>query len=264
MAQKKDTFDERMRLSDESSMLHWWPKIRGLDIPMPKTRILKLPRLNIYEIIGSKPCSDKMAKRLRKFITRLKKVAREVQQNEDDPVFMRSDQCSGKHGWENTCFVKSIDDIKKHLLALLEFNEMVGWTSFTDKAIVLREYIPLESSFVAFGGNMPVAKERRYFVRDDVVECRHEYWIEEAVRQGLESKNLPESEWLEQLRALNHQSNDEIELLTQYAEKVGKKIGDYWSVDFAKAKDGRWLLIDMARGELSYHVDGCPHAVVIE
>lgn len=264
MVQDEHSFDERMRLSEQSSMLFWWPKIQGLDIPMPKTRMLMLPKINIIEICGSKPCGDEMAETLRKFTEELKMIAREVQGNKDDPVFMRTDQCSGKHEWRYTCFVEVVNDIGKHLLRLLEYNEMVGWMSFTDKAIAVREFIPLESSFIAFHGQMPVAKERRYFVRDGVVECRHEYWIEEAIRQGLEGRNLPESIWLENLRALNHQSEDEIELLTRYAESAGKEIGDYWSVDFAKAKDGRWLLIDMARGELSYHVDGCPHAVVIE
>lgn len=264
MTEDDQRFEDRMRMSEESSMLFWWPKIQGLDIPVPKTRMLMMPKFNIFELIGSKPCSDEMAEMMRKFTVDLKLIAREVQRNKDDPVFMRSDQCSGKHEWKNTCFVEDVNDIRKHLLRLMEYNEMVGWMSFTDKAIAVREFIPLESSFVAFHGLMPVAKERRYFVRDGVVECRHEYWIEAAIRQGLEGMNLPESEWLHQLRALNQQSNYEIGLLTKYAESVGKELGNYWSVDFAKAKDGRWLLIDLARGELSFHVDGCPHAVVVE
>lgn len=37
------------------------------------------------------------------------------------------------------------------------------------------------------------------------------------------------------------------------AEKVAKRFEGYWSVDFARLRDGRWVLIDMALGEVSWH-----------
>ena len=32
---------------------------------------------------------------------------------------------------------------------------------------------------------------------------------------------------------------------------------DYWSVDFALGRDGKWYLIDMAAGEVSGHHPDC-------
>jgi hypothetical protein len=43
------------------------------------------------------------------------------------------------------------------------------------------------------------------------------------------------------------------------AETFGKRNPGYWSVDFARTRAGRWVLIDAARGEVSWHPDGCPH-----
>ena len=34
----------------------------------------------------------------------------------------------------------------------------------------------------------------------------------------------------------------------------------YWSVDYWKAKDGRWILIDMAEGEKSWHPSKCKYS----
>lgn len=261
-------FENRMQLSEQSSMLYWLPKIQGLDIPMPKTEILELPKWNIFDILGKEPWSTELEKVVNNFTTRLKEAAVNVQRHEASPVFIRTDQCSGKHEWRYTCFVENIHHIREHLFRLLENNEMVGWMSFTDKAIAVREYIPLESSYVAFHGQMPVAKERRYFIRDGIIECRHEYWVEDAIRCDMKhgkfdkitksiKPKMPESEWLPKLRELNRQTADEVKTLSGYALQVAEVLDGYWSVDFAKAKDGRWLLIDMARGELSYHLEDC-------
>jgi hypothetical protein len=103
---------------------------------------------------------------------------------------------------------------------------------------------------------MPVNPERRYFVENGKVICRHPYWIQEAVEKGTKPEKLPEN-WREIATAMNIQTQEEIKLLTGYAEQVSKVLDGFWSVDFCKAKDGRWILIDMANGELSWHPDDC-------
>lgn len=35
----------------------------------------------------------------------------------------------------------------------------------------------------------------------------------------------------------------------------------YWSIDFCKAKDGRWILIDMATGERTWHKEDCEYYI---
>jgi hypothetical protein len=43
----------------------------------------------------------------------------------------------------------------------------------------------------------------------------------------------------------------EVKLLSEYATEVASVLSDFWPVDFAHAKDGRWILIDMALGKES-------------
>ena len=57
---------------------------------------------------------------------------------------------------------------------------------------------------------------------------------------------------------------EEIELLTEHAKQVAEKFKGFWSVDFCKAKDGRWILIDMAIGEDSWHPKDCKFSRTIE
>ena len=64
--------------------------------------------------------------------------------------------------------------------------------------------------------------------------------------------NLPNN-WRSLLADLNHESKEEIKLLTDYAEQLGKYLSGYWSLDFAKGQDGNWYFIDAALGEQSWH-----------
>lgn len=48
-------------------------------------------------------------------------------------------------------------------------------------------------------------------------------------------------------------AEDEFGILGPYAASIGKRLGGYWSVDFALSQDGIWYLIDMAVGERSWH-----------
>jgi hypothetical protein len=49
------------------------------------------------------------------------------------------------------------------------------------------------------------------------------------------------------------ETEEEVELLSDYAQTIADAVDGYWSVDFCKAKDGRWIFIDMAVGEDSWH-----------
>jgi len=181
------------------------------------------------------------------------------------PLFVRTDKASGKHDWENSCYVASIERLWRNIYGVVEFNELADVFGLQPEALVFRRYIPLEATFKAFYGRMPVAKERRYFVRDGKVECHHPYWIEDAIGEWWERAKelvairsdklelLPEN-WKEILAELNRETDEEIELLTAYAEEIGRALGEgYWSVDFAKGKDGVWYFIDIAEGHRSWH-----------
>lgn len=238
----------RARLMSESSLLVWWPVVERLGIPAPKTVIVRLTEQELADL-QNELLDDTVVERVRKASLQF-----------GVPFFLRTDQASGKHDWKTSCFVSDLNQLWKNVYGVLCFNLVADMPfGLPFRCFVVREYIPLEAMFTAFAGEMPVAKERRYFLRQGKVECHHEYWVEGAVRQGMENSPIPESEWLPLWRILNTEDEEEVKTLTEIAERVGRNLGGYWSVDFAKAKDGRWLLIDMGRGELSYHKEGCPY-----
>ena len=226
---------------DKNSMLYWWPKVKELqaEIPMPKTIIINAGYAILAKCLDGEPLPIILKDRLWEAAGQL-----------GYPVFMRTDQASGKHEWQNTCFVRDEISLVQNLYNLIEWNECAGFLGLPYEAIVLRKYIPLEAPFKAFYGEMPVARERRYFVRDGQIICHHPYWPEDAIRfpRGQEPAG-----WRDLLRELNTEPEDEVALLSGYAAIIGRRLPGYWSVDFAKGQDGVWYFIDMAEGHRSWH-----------
>lgn len=231
-------------LDDKNSMLYWWPLVANVDVPKPATIIIPVNTRTLCEMLDGKPLPDDVQKKIYQAAHIL-----------GYPVFLRTDQASGKHFYRETCFVESKDKLMFNLYRVIEENECAGVFGLPYKAVVLREYIPLEAQFTAFWGELPIAKERRYFVRDGKVQCWHPYWPVEAVRQGMRRKDVPG--WESMLTEINREDPEEIELLTEYAEKIAQRLEGYWSVDFAKGRDGVWYFIDAAQGEDSWH-PACP------
>lgn len=230
-----------------SSLESWWPIIKELGIDVPKTKIVPLTNDQIRTL-----ANERVPPRV---VKKIKRAAEEF----GTPFFLRTDQSSAKHSWVSTCFVNSLNNLSKHIHEIVQFHMIADIFGIPFHSFVVREFIPLEAAFKAFDG-MPIAKERRYFIIGGKVQCHHEYWVEGAVKQGMAGKGVPEKEWFPKMEALNHEDEAEVEELTSIATMVAQKVKGYWSVDFAKAKDGRWLLIDMARGELSYHKPDCSFA----
>lgn len=244
------SFEERKKLGAESSMLVWFPKVKDL-LPCPRTVILPLTRGEVKHLFKStyeddpKPIDEGLQAKIREAAAQI-----------GYPLFMRSDQSSGKHDWEDTCYVKSEKDLLMHvrnLVAAHRDTDMFGGLDF--EALVFRKFLKLNSGFKAFQG-MPVSKERRYFVRDGQVVCRHPYWLEEAIL--FYGRKQPD-DWKLLLAAMNRESAEEVKELTAYALTFSAKNPGFWSVDFAQDEKGKWWLIDAARGEVSWHAAGCPN-----
>ncbi len=230
---------------NKTSLLYWWPRVKDLGIPVPVTHILPVCPTAFLDAMDGKPLPPSLVVRMRDTAKLL-----------GYPLFLRTDLQSGKHGWDKTCFVLDEYHLVNCAMNVAQENEM-GACFFgpSYSAFVFREFLQLEASFVAFYGNLPVNKERRYFIRAGEVICRHPYWPHDAVRGHTKDKK-----WRQKLGALNFESPEEIELLSRYARTVGTVMPEYWSVDFAMAKDGTWYLIDMALGDESFHWEGCPHS----
>lgn len=218
---------ERFKLAEESSLLKWFPVIEKLDIPVPKTFIVKVPTAP--------------------------ETIKDVAQKMGYPLFMKTDLIAGKHDWDDTCFVEKAEYLDGNILNLvseLEITDMEAGSPFN--ALIFREYIELDSKFRAFMG-MPVARERRYFINEGQILCHHPYWIESAIRFWRNTKE-PRN-WKDLLKDINTESKAEIDMLTQYAQMVADVFADDWAVDFAHSKDGVWYLIDMQRSQISWHPD---------
>lgn len=173
------------------------------------------------------------------------------------PLFIRTDLSSGKHLWKSTCYVEDGAKLIPNILRLCEANGTadIPGLSLQFEAIVFREFLDLAATFKAFRGDMPINRERRYFVRDGVVVCHHPYWPSNSL-----AGRTQEAEWQQKLAALNVEEKDEVALLTGYAQRAGRRLPGFWSIDFAQTKNGTWYLLDMAEGDRSFHWEGCKAA----
>ena len=224
---------------DKNSMLYWYPEIKHLGIPMPETEIVEVD----YDWSLFCDFVDGKNSVLEPYLKELHDKAKRI----GYPLFMRSDLLSAKHHWKHSCYVESEKDIIPHLRRIVEESYMADIIGLPVNAIVFREYIPLDVVFTAFYGEMPVARERRYFIKDQEVLCHHPYWIEDAIV----NPSIPD--WKEALKRLNTEDAKELITLSNIAHRVANEFDGYWSVDFARAKTGVWYLLDMALGADSWH-----------
>jgi len=232
----------KMKIMVESdSMLIWYPQVKDLPIPQPKTEILILDQKEL-DVLMNESVPDSVTKKVKALCDRI-----------GYPCFLRTDLASGKHSWKKSCFVDKPRGLWKHIFEVVSFNLCADILGLDFKAFAVREFIPMDSRFTAFYGDMPVNPERRYFIKDGKVVCHHPYWIEEA----MEDEPTSTPDWRSIAKEINTETEEEIKLLTSYAQMVAKEFDGYWSVDFCKAKDGRWILIDMATGVKSWHPKDC-------
>ncbi|RJQ07565.1 MAG: hypothetical protein C4551_06570 [Bacillota bacterium] len=259
-----------MRARDDrrNSMIYWWPRVKNLGIPVPRTEIVRLRPVTIDALSihrytrqpGDEPIAalcrwERAHRRVCRVLSRLGNAAYSIARS-GQPLFIRTDLSAAKHSYRETCYCDAVQYYPVHIYALAEAMDTADIMGLPWRAIVFREYIPLAARFTAFWGHLPIAPERRYFVRDGRVECRHPYWPAEALATRSNEARLP-ADWRDQLAEMNTETPEEVELLTGYAERVAAVLPGYWSVDFALAADGRWILIDMATGDDSWHPE-CP------
>lgn len=240
------SFDKRAKLVKDASMIKWWDAVKNLDIPMPKSIIIELTDEEKVEIQSSYRGTEISDSLLSKLGDRADEIGY--------PLFMRTDQTSCKHDWEDTCFIESRAVLKHKLRRLMEENSTLGMLGLPVDAIVFREYIPMATVFKAFHG-MPVNPERRIFAEGGKIIGNHAYWIEPAMRfrKGTEEP----SDWKEKLAKMNADIDVKEHLMLEDQAKIISKaltqeLGGAWSIDFCKGADGIWYFIDTAPSEVSW------------
>ncbi len=217
---------------DKNAIEYWYPKIQD-KIPTPRTVIVSVKRE-----------WDKTGNYLyipQKYVKEIIKQA----ENFTFPVFLRASDSSIKHDWKDTCFVKDKKDLNIHIQRIAnecECLDVFGGVPVSSFAI--REYIEMDSKFKFFWGELPINPERRYFIYNYKVICHHLYWTNESIKDGQYQTLLDE---------INDETDEERIKLNKYACIIATEFEGYWSIDFCRAKSGKWYCIDMAIGYESWH-----------
>jgi hypothetical protein len=248
-----------------NSALYWYPRIKGVKgASPPRTVIVRLEPGDALIL-----CSNQAEFRRNRGEEIDRALARFA-----FPVFLKTDELAAKHDWKETCFLERREDFYPHLRNLVYMSRMVDEKV---RAVLIREFLELEAPLTFFRGEMPVARERRYFVRGAEVVCHHPYWNKsvfrdeferddriterlsgpELKRRRLYPKRLRER-ILEEVGKLNEETEEEVSFLTGVAERAGMALGGEWSIDFARDREGVWHLIDCALAKDSWHPEGCP------
>lgn len=245
-----------LRLMEEkrkSCLSRWYPLIEDI-VPTPKTWFIK-SEVDLRELWD---CMTPEG--FNGLVLAIQHLAELI----GTPCFLRSGMTSNKHDWKNSCYLPNAEyeTVVNHVSNIVEF---AGMADLPMDVWVVRELLPTFSEFTAFYGNMPITRERRYFIKDGKILCHHPYWRAIAI----EGQGPSVSDWFERLSALNYEGDGqgddckEIIELTKLSEKVASVIEGFWSVDWLYTKNG-WYLIDMAVGESSYHWPDCPHNPYIQ
>lgn len=234
-------------LLTKPSMVYWWPRVKGLEVPMPKTVLIGVDPGKVYDMMGDAEVAGKWKEECR-----LIPELGEIQAAADElgyPVFLRTDMMAGKHDWVDTCFVRTASDLMGNIFRVAEATLACDMLGRPVLAFVVREFLEMMHYFTAFRGALPISAERRYFVQDGKVVCHHPYWPKAAIRRP------SVEDWEERLKKVSRETSPEVEMLTIYAQLISQKLPGYWSVDFCMSRDGTWYFIDCAPGAQSWHPD---------
>jgi len=238
---------ETIRHEDRTSMTYWLPKIEAAGLPVPKTILVELQEAamrEVWRVFDGKP----MGEAAQPFFEQIKAAADSL----GYPCFLRTSHTSGKHDWDNTCFLRDPGRIPRQVVKIIEYGECSSFFGPPHDWWAVREYLPVIPLAVCHGfSNMPVCREFRVFVNDATVQCWHPYWPLKALEQG--GAIAPDVAYVQLIEC-----KDEAGLL-ELAAKAGEACGGYWSVDIMDTERG-WCVTDMAEGAKSFHWESCKHA----
>lgn len=226
---------------------HWFPKIEAAGLPVPNTKIVRTGADLIHLLDGREPAGWD------EFITGLHRAVDDI----GAPCFLRTGQGSGKHQWQDTCYLRNAQRLKRHVAALVEWSECVQLIGLPYNVWAVREMLPTQpvTALLCYG-NMRLCREFRCFVDDGVVRCVHPYWPRESILQGMIETPVFFDELYDSLSEL---SGPEELRVRQLAGSAGKAVGGSWSVDILHTSKG-WYVTDMANAEQSFHWEGCEKA----
>ena len=219
---------------------HWYPALLDLGIPTPRTVIVELES-GLTEMCYGKQ-DQATESRIELSIAQITAACDQI----GYPCFLRTGLTSGKHDWEKTCHVPNRDSLPKHIYNIVEYSEMVDIVGLPSNVWAARERLPTAPLFTAFYGKMPITREFRLFVRDGKRDHIQAYWPPDSIERPSVGN------WEELLYVASHIADGELQYLTAQSERIGERLGGYWSIDWLETKDGQWFCTDLAEGDKSF------------
>ena len=183
------------------------------------------------------------------------------------PCFLRNDIMSGKHNWNDACYIEKPEDIEPHASDIMSLNLMMA-SELHSTAWFVREFLELDNRITAFNG-MPVSVEVRSFVNNGKFQCMHSYWPEFSITEHETADGKPITKHrLDEIRTELKRHNDIIAQskphIKSMVERIGREFVGYWSIDLALGKNGTWYCTDMGPGYRSFHWPDCPKELHIK
>ena len=162
-------------------MLHWFPYIKNLNIPQPKTEIVEIPHKKFVKLIDGDSTLSEYAEQFSDVMDSLGPF----------PIFLRTDNSSQKHSFKKTCRLPDKESLLGHILELVDCNMA---SDLIDNALVFRKWLDLDAGFSAFDG-LPINVEARIFINRGKVQCIHPYWPEDAIQSWWTHKKIFERQF---------------------------------------------------------------------
>lgn len=144
------------------------------------------------------------------------------------PVVIKDYVKSQKHYWKEACYIPNANDIEHAYKIISKFFELQG--DNLQGGIIFREFIELESIGTHSKSKMPLPKEYRVvvFSRKPAIVMR--YW--------------KSNKYIEE------------EIPVEIFYDVIKNIdSNFFTMDIAKTKNGRWIIIELGDGQVAEFVD---------
>ncbi|HEV7805420.1 MAG TPA: hypothetical protein VGO80_06365 [Solirubrobacteraceae bacterium] len=223
--------------ADRNGASYWLSLIEAAGLPVPDTRVVVGPP-DVWRLLdGETPDGWE------DLVTAVSAAGEQM----GWPCFLRTAHTSGKHRWDETCWLTDPGDVVAHLVALVE-DSMIN--DLPIGAWLIRRALDVNVLFrCAAWRGLPVTREFRVFAHGDgTIEHLQPYWPPAA----FERARPDHEDWRALLAEASTLRAGERDVLEDLARRAAAAADGFWSVDLIETRDGSWTLTDMALGEHSY------------
>lgn len=222
---------------DRISMLHWYPRIEHLDIPLPETEFFSIDGTETtFEICEGGVDMETLLETMENIpVNEIQEIVRELP---TEKAHIRSDwkasRLAGGEGRKITTEPKLIHEQVMHLI------DSMAMTGFPSRSLVVREWVEVDA--IAESYTSSICPEIRFIVDEGEVLGG----FVDVYEDDFDSSFTPE-ETEEILADLEERLAADYDQLESWAKTVAEELDETgWSVDFIQDVDGNWHITDMA------------------